>query len=547
MSLLILKPPHYNPQILFVMPSSSARCAQLPRAVDKVPFYLALKKIRDYVRGELDHVDDSEVTFPSLDMKVKSEIKFDKEDEPGDYECVGDLTLEQIQTNSEYLEALAASAEGREIPAQKKVRRRLRVGSDDEDNAMNFQDDESSQSSCSSELLKLGQSDHTSTNNNNNNQGMYTLSKNMPGSTSFELIPDVVKEEQPYDQYEYGINSEIPTSVKQELKGHVFNSFNNNANSSFGSSRNKFMLSSTSKSSQPSIQTSASLPFQSASSPPLSPPLAQAHSNASYTPPGQHNTINVNSGSTSNNMTPWSHNSTLPPQHNGYSPMGEVNANDEMPRQPPVPLVTSGPQGPYMPPSSHPHPMTNHPHPYQPSSSHSPHNPQHPSTIHYHVPSVGTNSSYPPEMAPGTISTAMSSSMSSSPMHNISHCPPIPFKGRPPRYQWSNGANNGHSMMMGGQNGSPVPPAGNTHNYNPYMYSRGGNCPAGPYPPYHQGPSGMTKGLQGGSLAGGITQSSMSPSASSSQLKSFDKSTMKAGSNTPASYPSAHLPNFFNS
>ena len=33
---------------LWVMPSSSARCAQLPRAVDKVPFFEALRKFRDY-------------------------------------------------------------------------------------------------------------------------------------------------------------------------------------------------------------------------------------------------------------------------------------------------------------------------------------------------------------------------------------------------------------------------------------------------------------------------------------------------------------------
>ena len=31
---------------VWVMPSSSARCAQLPRACDKVPFYSALGKFR---------------------------------------------------------------------------------------------------------------------------------------------------------------------------------------------------------------------------------------------------------------------------------------------------------------------------------------------------------------------------------------------------------------------------------------------------------------------------------------------------------------------
>lgn len=59
-------------QIVFVMPSSSARCSQLPRAIDKVPFYVALKKLRDYVRGELVYLDESEVTFPDLDLKIEA-------------------------------------------------------------------------------------------------------------------------------------------------------------------------------------------------------------------------------------------------------------------------------------------------------------------------------------------------------------------------------------------------------------------------------------------------------------------------------------------
>ena len=58
-------------QSVFVMPSSSARCSQLPRAVDKVPFYVALRKLRDFRRGELPHLDESEVTFPDLELKVE--------------------------------------------------------------------------------------------------------------------------------------------------------------------------------------------------------------------------------------------------------------------------------------------------------------------------------------------------------------------------------------------------------------------------------------------------------------------------------------------
>ncbi|XP_077981262.1 uncharacterized protein LOC144436353 [Glandiceps talaboti] len=37
--------------VIFVMPSSSARCSQFPRATDKVPFYLQLKKLRNELTG----------------------------------------------------------------------------------------------------------------------------------------------------------------------------------------------------------------------------------------------------------------------------------------------------------------------------------------------------------------------------------------------------------------------------------------------------------------------------------------------------------------
>jgi thymine-DNA glycosylase len=48
---------------MWVMPSSSARCAQLPRAADKVPFYAALKKFRDYLNGLVPEYDENEYVF----------------------------------------------------------------------------------------------------------------------------------------------------------------------------------------------------------------------------------------------------------------------------------------------------------------------------------------------------------------------------------------------------------------------------------------------------------------------------------------------------
>lgn len=55
------------------MPSSSARCAQLPRAADKVPFYAALRKFRDFLNGAIPHVDDAELVFPDTTCRRPSE------------------------------------------------------------------------------------------------------------------------------------------------------------------------------------------------------------------------------------------------------------------------------------------------------------------------------------------------------------------------------------------------------------------------------------------------------------------------------------------
>ncbi len=54
---------------LWVMPSSSARCAQLPRAVDKVPFFEALRKFRDYLNGRLPKIEDNEVVFANVSLR----------------------------------------------------------------------------------------------------------------------------------------------------------------------------------------------------------------------------------------------------------------------------------------------------------------------------------------------------------------------------------------------------------------------------------------------------------------------------------------------
>lgn len=72
---------------MWVMPSSSARCAQLPRASDKVPFYSALKKFRDYLNGLIPEIDESDIVF------CNSKLKNYKEDSRDDLD--GDITVKK--------------------------------------------------------------------------------------------------------------------------------------------------------------------------------------------------------------------------------------------------------------------------------------------------------------------------------------------------------------------------------------------------------------------------------------------------------------------
>ncbi|XP_022217344.2 G/T mismatch-specific thymine DNA glycosylase-like [Drosophila obscura] len=58
---------------IWVMPSSSARCAQLPRAADKVPYYAALKKFRDFLNGLIPNIDESECVFTDQRIRQCSE------------------------------------------------------------------------------------------------------------------------------------------------------------------------------------------------------------------------------------------------------------------------------------------------------------------------------------------------------------------------------------------------------------------------------------------------------------------------------------------
>ena len=96
---------------IWVMPSSSARVAQLPRAADKVPFFEALRKFRDYLNGKIDKIEECEVTFASVVLKnwpKANSIKVEKPEQEeecvdndminGDPMCV-DANISPINTN----------------------------------------------------------------------------------------------------------------------------------------------------------------------------------------------------------------------------------------------------------------------------------------------------------------------------------------------------------------------------------------------------------------------------------------------------------------
>lgn len=51
------------------MPSSSPRCAQFPRAQDKVHFYIKLKELRDQIKGFVPGRDVLETNY-SFDLQL---------------------------------------------------------------------------------------------------------------------------------------------------------------------------------------------------------------------------------------------------------------------------------------------------------------------------------------------------------------------------------------------------------------------------------------------------------------------------------------------
>lgn len=102
--------PHKIPDCdvaLYLMPSSSARCAQFPRAQDKVHFYIKLRELRDQLKGVRRSNEIEEVDY-SFDLQLAKEdakrmaIKEEQYD-PGYEDAYGGAYVERgpegVQTN----------------------------------------------------------------------------------------------------------------------------------------------------------------------------------------------------------------------------------------------------------------------------------------------------------------------------------------------------------------------------------------------------------------------------------------------------------------
>ncbi len=89
---------------VWVMPSSSARCAQLPRAVDKVPFFSALKRYLDFLKGLSEEPHEEEIVFANVVLKnyprkVKKEEVKEEVEEGGEESQNGGVGQQQRQEN----------------------------------------------------------------------------------------------------------------------------------------------------------------------------------------------------------------------------------------------------------------------------------------------------------------------------------------------------------------------------------------------------------------------------------------------------------------
>ncbi|KAL6106324.1 tdg [Pungitius sinensis] len=119
--------PHKIPDCevaLYLMPSSSARCAQFPRAQDKVHFYIKLRELRDQLKGVQKPTEVEEIDY-SFDLSLAKEdakrmaIKEEQYD-PGYEDAFGGVYAERGADGPAGAEGSGAApgGEGSGAPAQ---------------------------------------------------------------------------------------------------------------------------------------------------------------------------------------------------------------------------------------------------------------------------------------------------------------------------------------------------------------------------------------------------------------------------------------------
>ncbi|KAM3869689.1 G/T mismatch-specific thymine DNA glycosylase-like [Diretmus argenteus] len=89
--------------VCYLMPSSSPRCAQFPRAQDKVHFYIKLKELRDQVKGvaPVREVTETEYSFNlQLAKEDAKRIAIKEEQVDPEYESCGGLHEDARQSSS---------------------------------------------------------------------------------------------------------------------------------------------------------------------------------------------------------------------------------------------------------------------------------------------------------------------------------------------------------------------------------------------------------------------------------------------------------------
>ncbi|XP_071767187.1 G/T mismatch-specific thymine DNA glycosylase isoform X1 [Centroberyx gerrardi] len=89
--------------VCYLMPSSSPRCAQFPRAQDKVHFYIKLKELRDQIKGVAPRPDVEETQY-SFDLQLAKEdakrIAIKEEQVDPEYESCGGAHEDARQSSS---------------------------------------------------------------------------------------------------------------------------------------------------------------------------------------------------------------------------------------------------------------------------------------------------------------------------------------------------------------------------------------------------------------------------------------------------------------